>query len=83
MHTKELLARCDACGGRKAQADIIERENGKRLDEEFEEIATAIIFWRGALAHQYTPDTQDFARAQIARLEARADELANEENEAC
>lgn len=51
--------------------------------DEFEAIATAIIFWRGALAHQYTQDTQAFARAQIARLEARADELANEENEAC
>ena len=46
-------------------------------DSEYEEIATAIIFWRGALAHQWTQDTQEFARAQIARLEARADELAN------
>ena len=54
-------------------------------DEEFEEIATAIIFWKGALAHQWTEDTQEFARAQIARLEARADELANihEEDEEC
>lgn len=48
-------------------------------DDEFEEIATAIIFWRGALQYQYTPDTQAFALVQIARLEARADELANEE----
>lgn len=51
------------------------------MPTEFEEIATAIIFWKGALAYQYTPDTQAFARAQIARLEARADELANEEEE--
>lgn len=51
--------------------------------DEFEEIATAIIFWRGALEHQWTQDTQAFARAQIARLEARADELANEETEQC
>lgn len=50
-------------------------------EEEFEEIATAIIFWRGALTHQYTPDTQDFARAQIARLEARADELTQEDEQ--
>lgn len=45
--------------------------------DEFEEIATAIIFWKSALAHQYTQDTREFARVQIARLEARADELAN------
>lgn len=51
--------------------------------DEYQEIATAIIFWRGALKHQYTPDTQAFARAQIARLEARADELAQWENEQC
>lgn len=76
MHTKEVWVRCDACGGRGAAADILERENGKQNDE-YEEIATAIIFWRGALAYQYTADTQAFARAQIARLEARADELAN------
>lgn len=53
------------------------------MPTEWDEIAGAIIFWRGALQYQYTPDTQAFARAQIARLEARADELANEENEAC
>lgn len=47
------------------------------MPTEWDEIATAIIFWRGALECQYTPDTQAFARAQIARLEARADELAN------
>lgn len=47
------------------------------MPTEWDEIAGAIIFWRGALAHQYTQDTQEFARVQIARLEARADELAN------
>lgn len=55
------------------------------MPTEWDEIATAIIFWKGALERQYTPDTQAFAREQIARLEARADELANihEEDETC
>lgn len=55
------------------------------MPTEWDEIAGAIIFWRGALERQYSPDTQAFAREQIARLEARADELANLnlENEQC
>lgn len=47
------------------------------MPTEWDEIATAIIFWRGALQYQYTQDTREFALVQIARLEARADELAN------
>lgn len=81
MHTKEVGVPCGTCDGRGASLDIIARENGKHADEEFEEIAEAIIFWRGALQYQYIPDTQAFARAQIARLEARADELSHEEDE--
>lgn len=51
------------------------------MPTEWDEIVGAIIFWRGALERQYTPDTQAFARAQIGRLEARADELSHEEDE--
>lgn len=46
------------------------------MNDEYEELIGAIIFWRGALSHQYTPETQAFAREQIARLEKRANELA-------
>lgn len=49
------------------------------MPTEWDEIAGAIIFWKGALCAQFTPDTQAFAREQIARLEKRADELAREE----
>ena len=50
-------------------------------DPETQEINTAIIFWRGALDRQYTPETQEFAKEQIARLEKRAELLAEEPGE--
>lgn len=47
------------------------------MDDEYEELIGAIIFWRGALSAQFTADTQAFAKAQIARLEQRAAELGD------
>lgn len=51
------------------------------MDDEYEELIGAIIFWRGALKAQFTPDTQAFAQAQIDRLHQRADALLRDEGE--
>ena len=48
-----------------------------RYEAEYEEIASAIIFWKSVLERQ--PDSI-IVREQLASLEARADRLAEEIN---
>jgi hypothetical protein len=49
-----------------------------RYEVEYEDVISSIIFWKGALEHAQNQVSADFARKQIAHLEAKADRLAEE-----